>query len=237
MINGMTTLINVNVAGEPTFYPHADPKHHKCEVTAIKNLGKNKQTGVEMKQTYNLTFWGGYAQKAALYLDKGRCICLKGEPMNYAVPTGRIKDNGKKEFNTKNTTKVEGFEFGPMSKKEMIDLVSTNMAMIQAAIDAGTRSPQKVATAEELVAVHPITAYDYSPELAALTGRYGNARVWTKEGWMGASAAPVGVVADDAQIAKMEAELARIKAAKVAAEAAVPAAAAANASVDPFPQP
>ncbi len=60
-------------------------------------------------------------------------------------------------------------------------------------------------------------AYDYNPQLAQQTGRYGNARVWIKGvGFLGAGAVgqPVANAIDPAsKIAQMEQEIAQMKAA------------------------
>ena len=79
----------------------------------------------------------------------------------------------------------------------------------------GRLDPNATITAEELIVVERPAAYDYNPQLAAQTGRYGNAQVWIKgQGFLGAGFAPVDGPAEsaNAKIARMEQELAVMKA-------------------------
>lgn len=231
MLDNYVSITNAFVAGEATFFPNADPKKHKCLLTVIKNRGKNKFTGEEMKDEIGLVFWGGYAQSAALYLDKGRAINVYGTLRSHTQPTGQVKANGKAELHRNMSVNVSRFEFGPETKKELVKRIAGNLALIQAAKDKGTRSPDQPITAEELIAVNRPAKYDYNPELAMKTGRYGNARVYIKgQGFLGEGPAAPIAVPDDDHLARLEAEVTRLKAAKKAATAG------AGEIVDPFPQ-
>ncbi|GAF87241.1 unnamed protein product, partial [marine sediment metagenome] len=59
-------LSNLRMAGMPTFFPHADPKKHRCLITGIKNRGKNA-AGADLTDEYTLVWWGKYAQTCALF--------------------------------------------------------------------------------------------------------------------------------------------------------------------------
>ena len=215
MIDGMVFLSNVRVAGDPCFFPSADPLKHRCLVTVIKNRGKNK-AGAEMTDEHSLVFWGKYAQTAALYLDKGRAINVLGVERSHTKDTGRLKPSGSKELNRTTSIHVKSFEFGADSKKELVKRISANLAKAKA---EGRINPDATITAEELILVTRPAAYDYNPQLAAQTGRFGNARVWIKgQGFLGAGVVgqPMGAaIGPDAKIAQMEAEIQAMKAGAV----------------------
>ena len=213
MIDSMISLSNVRVAGSPCFFPAADPKKHRCLVTVIKNRGKNK-AGVEMTDEIGLVFWGPYAQTCALYIDKGRAINVDGVLRSYKQETGRLKPNGKKEILRTTNVHVQGFEFAADSKKALVKRITQNLVKAKA---EGRLDPNATITAEELIVVERPAAYDYNPQLAAQTGRYGNAQVWIKgQGFLGAGIVPpvAGQPAETAaaKIDRMEQELKAMKA-------------------------
>lgn len=221
MIDTIVSLTNVRVAGDPTFFPGTDPSKHRCLVTVIKNRGKNK-AGQEMTDEFTLVFWNKYAQTAAMYLDKGRAIDVTGVLRSHTVDTGRVKPNGKKELQRNTNVHVKSFEFGADSKKELVKRVGQNIAK---AIQEGLLPPNCTITPDYLIAVSRTPAYDYNPQLAAQTGRYGNARVFIKgQGFLGNGAvAPMPTAQGD--LAQLEAQVAQMKAALVAG---------ATADVNPF---
>jgi len=220
-MDNLVTLSNVRVAGEPTFFPGDDPKKHRCLLTVIKNRGKNK-AGQEMTDEIGLTFWGKYAQTAAMYLDKGRAINVEGVLRSYTKDTGQIKPNGKKDLQRSTTVHVKSFEFSADSKKELVKRVGQNIAKAK---QEGLIPMECTITPEYLIAITRNASYDYNPQLAAQTGRYGNARVYIKgQGFLGNGVAAVPAAnVSDAQLAQMEAEVLRLKQAK-----------AAGGTVDPF---
>lgn len=236
MIDSNTTLTNVHVAGEMTFIPHpTDPKKHRCLVTVIHNRGKNKATGEELRDDFPLVFWGEYAMHAATYLDKGRAINVHGVLRSHTKPTGNVKPNGKPELQRNISLNVVKFEFGPETKKDLVKRINANLAAIEAAKANGTRNPEQPITAEELLVVNRPTMIPYNPQIAAQTGRYGNARVWIPgQGWL-TPAAPAAVqqqpVSQDV-IAQMKEQLAKMEALQASSEAAPVNAE--SASVDPF---
>ena len=212
MIDTIVNLTNVRVAGDPTFFPGADPSKHRCLVTVIKNRGKNK-AGQEMTDEFTLVFWAKYAQTAAMYLDKGRAIDVTGVLRSHTIDTGRMKANGKKELNRTTNIHVKSFEFGADSKKELVKRVGQNIAK---AIQEGLLPPNCTITPDYLIAVSRAASYDYNPQLAAQTGRYGNARVFIKgQGFLGNGAVAQPLVTDD-KLAEMERQVAEMKAARAA---------------------
>jgi single-stranded DNA-binding protein len=217
MIDAIVSLTNVRVAGDPTFFPGADVSKNRCLVTVIKNRGKNKTTGQEMTDEFTLVFWAKYAQTAALYLDKGRAIDVKGVLRSHTTDTGRVKPNGKKELQRNTNIHVKHFEFGADSKKELVKRVGQNIAK---AIQEGLLPPNCTITPDYLIAVSRPAAYDYNPQLAAQTGRYGNARVFIKgQGFLG-NGAVAPMPAATGNLAQLEAQVAQMKAALVAGAAA-----------------
>lgn len=219
MIDTIVSLTNVRVAGDPTFFPGADPSKHRCLVTVIKNRGKNK-AGQELTDEFTLVLWGKYAQTGAMYLDKGRAINVTGVLRSHTTDTGRVKPNGKKELQRSTNIHVKSFEFGADSKKELVKRIGQNIAK---AIQEGLLPPNCTITPDYLIAISRTPAYDYNPQLAAQTGRYGNARVFIKgQGFLGSGAAVVPpVMVGDNELARMEAEVARLKSMKAAAAAVV----------------
>lgn len=187
MNDNMIHLTNVRVAGVPTFFPAADPKKHKCTLTAIKNRGKNKTTGEEMTDEFQLVFWGPYAKTAALYLDVGRSITVEGTTRSWRKPTGGVRpSDGKAQFVRENPINVSSFEFGPDSKKHWIQRLNTNLIRLRAL----GKTLENV-TAEELMEITRPAAYDFDISLATQTGKYGNARVYVKgTGFLGGGVAP-----------------------------------------------
>ena len=187
-MDSIMSLVNVHVAGTPTFFPNADPKKHRCLLTVMKNRGKNN-AGQEMTDEMTLVFWGPYAQTAALFLDKGRCINAEVVPRPYSVDTGQVRADGKKIIHRITNFSVRSFEFGGDTKKELVARITAN---IQKAKQEGLLPVDATITAEYLIDIVRPQKYDYNPQLVAQTGKYGNAKVFIKgTGFI----VPTGVVA------------------------------------------
>ncbi len=248
----LVQLMNVHIAGTPTFFPAADPLNHHCMMTVINNRGKN-QANEELRDEVTLNFWGKYAQTAALYLDKGREINVVGELRSFTENTGQTRPDGKAIIHRKNEIRVDTFFFGSDTKAELVGRINANLAKAKA---AGKLNPDATLTGEDLIEISRGAAYDYNPQLALQTGMYGNARVYDKAlggfitpNAMTGAAAATGTIppataeieALKKQIAEMTAGLAAVgvvtvKAKEVKAEV-VPNdknAAAGTATVDPF---
>ena len=175
-MDSIMSLINVHIAGTPTFFPGAEVNKHRCLVTVMKNRGKNK-TGQEMTDEMTLVFWGKYAQTAALFLDKGRCINAEVVPRPYSVDTGQTRPDGKKIIHRITNFSVRSFEFGGDTKKELVARITANLQKAKA---EGLIPMDATITAEYLIDIVRPTKYDYNPALVAATGLYGNAKVFIK---------------------------------------------------------
>ncbi|KKM91903.1 hypothetical protein LCGC14_1223740 [marine sediment metagenome] len=195
-MDSIMSLVNVHVAGTPTFFPGAETNKHRCLLTVMKNRGKNK-AGQEMTDEMTLVFWGKYAQTAALFLDKGRCINAEVVPRPYSVDTGQIRPDGKKIIHRITNFSVRSFEFGGDTKKELISRITAN---IQKAKTEGLLPIDATITAEYLINIVRPQKYDYNPQLVAQTGLYGNAKVFIKgTGFI----VPTGVVPGSAMVAEV----------------------------------
>jgi len=180
-MSNIVQLSNVYVAGNPTFFPHNDPSKHRTILTAIHN--SKTRDGRDIRDEYTLVFWGKYAQMAALYLKKGRCINVMGRLKSHSIDTGRVKANGKREIYRITTVHVDKFEFGRDSMKELSARINAN---IQRAKAEGLLPPNCTVTAEYLLHVDAQPFVDYNPAVVAQTGMYGNARVFIKgQGFLG----------------------------------------------------
>jgi single-stranded DNA-binding protein len=211
MIDNRVKLSNVWVAGEPTFFPGTDVNGHKCLVTVIKNRGKNR-AGEEMRDEIGLVFWGKYAQVAAMYMDKGRAINVDGVLRSYLKQTGQTRPNGKPELQRITSVHVKSFEFSLESKKERAKIIGQNIARAKA---EGLLPVDCTITPEYLMENNRQPMFDYTPQLAAQSGRYGNARVYINgQGFLNANmSAPVQPQKDlSTELAQMEKALARMKA-------------------------
>lgn len=218
-MDSIMSLVNVHIAGTPTFFPGADVNKHRCLVTVMKNRGKNK-AGQEMTDQMTLVFWGKYAQTAALFLDKGRCINAEVVPRPYSVDTGQIRPDGKKIIYRITNFSVRSFEFGGDTKKELTTRITANLQKAKA---EGLIPMDATITADYLIAIERPTKYDYNPTLVAQTGKYGNAKVFIKgSGFVQAT----GVVATAVQLPEVmdtndiDALQGRVEALKEAKEAA-----------------
>jgi hypothetical protein len=217
-MDNLTVLSNVYVAGEPTFFPGATEREHRCLVTVIKNRGKNK-AGAEMRDEFSLVFWGKYACMAANYLPKGRAINVEGQLRSFTKDTGQVKPNGKPVLYRDTTIHVKSFEFSRDSRKTQIAIVDRN---ILAAKAAGLLDPNATVTAEYLLNQERPAYADFNPGIAEQSGKYVHANVWVKgRGYIGNAAAPAAAPATqntpapapaevnkDDEIAKLQAQLA-----------------------------
>lgn len=219
MINSVITLINVRTVSDPMFYPHTDPKKSRCLITVAKNFGKNKTTGVPIVEYYPLVFWAGYAERAALMIEKGRMISVQGTMKTYAQDKGQVNAAGKKILNKDTTIRVDHFEFCGDSKKALMAIINGNIAKAKA---AGLMPAQMNVGAEYLLQNDRPTYRPFNFAEAQTTGRFGFSKVWVKgTGWVGPqqnalAGAPVLPVGNDALL---RAEIARLTALQASAGA------------------
>jgi len=180
-------MMNVRIAGKPTFMPAADPKRHHTMVTVICNRGVNPTNQQPMSDEVTLNFWGPYALTAAKYLDTGREINVEGELRSFRHQTGQVGANGKPVIERRVEVQVQKFFFGKDSLKELTARINARIAELK----AGGRIPQQVILdAGELLTVNRPDPGDYNPAIHDATGTYGNARIWRKGvGFVGQGAA------------------------------------------------
>ncbi len=211
-MDSIMTLTNVHIAGVPTFFPHpTDSKKHRTMMTAIKNRGKNA-AGQEMTDEFTLTWWGKYAETAAIFITKGRCINVECVARPYTTDDGTVKANGKKNLQRTTNFAVRSFEFGGDTKKELSNRITTNIQLAKA---QGLLPPDTTITADFLLNVTRPTHYDYNPDLAQISGLYGTARVWIKnvDGVGGGFIKPTGaaIPAGGSSIDELEAKITAMK--------------------------
>lgn len=232
---------DLRVASEVTFIPGAtDPKRNHAILTVINNRGKHPRTGEDMTDEITLNFWNKYAGVAAHYLYPGKQINVEGRIQSYTEDTGQVRPNGGRKLNRKIEVVVDNMQLLGDSMKKISERVAKNLAILKAA----GRLPQEVIlSAEELLKTDKIPMTDFNPAIAAQSGRYGLARVWSKDHgfWdqklgqvvtAAATAAPATIdMNDPAAIMKHIASLQALLAAKAA-----PAgdAATVDAGADPF---
>lgn len=170
-------LMDVRIASDITFNPAADPKHNHAMLTVINNRGKKPGTDEEMTDEVTCHFWGKYASVISFFGYKGKQINIIGRLQSWKEQTGRVRQNGKPEIFRKVEVVVDHVQLLGDSMK-MIELrVAAN---IQALKNAG-RLPQELSiTAAELLKHTPPQIVDFAPQ-NCVNGRYGYARVWTKD--------------------------------------------------------
>jgi single-stranded DNA-binding protein len=164
-------------------------------LTVICNRGKKPNTQEEMSDEITLNFWGKYANFAAKYLDVGREINVHGELRSHRHQTGQINPASQKPIIERRVEiLVNRCYFGKDSMKEMGSRVNAKIAALK---QAGRIPVDAILTAEELLAVERPNIGDYNPAESAVTGKYGNAKVWVKgQGFIGTGGAiPTGTVA------------------------------------------
>jgi hypothetical protein len=221
MIKSTVTLINVRAASDPLFFPHSDPKKHRCLLTVIKNYGK-KADGTPITEATPLVFWAKYAELAALMIQKGRMITVKGTLKTFAQDKGQVNATGKKILNKDTTVRVDHFEFCGESQKALMAIINGNIAKAKA---AGLIPAQVNVGAEYLLQNVRPTHRPFNPAEAQATGKFGFAKVWVKgTGWVGPQQnAPINAPVNNDAL--LRAEIARLTALQAGAGAG---------AIDPF---
>jgi len=170
---------DLRVASEVTFIPGAtDPKRNHAILTVINNRGKHPRTGEDMTDEITLNFWNKYAGVAAHYLYPGKQINVEGRIQSYTEDTGQVRPNGGKKLNRKIEVVVTQMQLLGDSMKKINERIAKNVAILKA---AGRLPAEVILTAEELLKSDKIPMTDFAPAVAAQTGRYGCARVWSKD--------------------------------------------------------
>jgi single-stranded DNA-binding protein len=169
---------DLRVASEVTFIPGADPKRNHAILTVINNRGKNPRTQEDMTDEITLNFWNKYAGVAAHYLYPGKQINVEGRIQSYTEDTGQVRPNGGRKLNRKIEVVVTNMQLLGDSMKKINERIAKNVAILK---QAGRLPAEVILTGEEILKSDKMPMTDFSPAIATQTGRYGLARVWTKD--------------------------------------------------------
>jgi len=203
---------SIRAAGPPTFIPNlADPTKNHTMVTGIVNRGINKNNQQEMTERVTLHFWNKLAAVAACYINTGKQFNIDGSLRVHVTDTGQVR-NGKKVLNSDASIRVSNLELLSDSKKTMDAAFAGGLANL---IATGRVPPNTILTLDDFLPKKE-KLQAFNPALAAQTGVYGHAKVWTKDQlfWGGGkgNAAPVGAAAPtgdtNAIIANLQQQLA-----------------------------
>lgn len=188
---------SIRAAGPPTFIPNlADPTKNHTMVTGIVNRGPHPTNGQQMTERITLHFWNKLAAVAACYINTGKQFNIDGSLRVHVTDTGQTR-NGKKVLNGDASVRVSNLELLSDSKKTMDAAFAQGL---NALIAAGRLAPNTVLALDDFLPKKE-KLQAFNPALAAQTGVYGHAKVWTKDQlfWGGgkgsiapATAAPAG---------------------------------------------
>lgn len=168
---------SVRAAGPPTFIPNlADPTKNHAMVTGIVNRGLNKRTNQEMTERVTLHFWNKLAAVAACYINTGKQFNIDGSLRVHVTDTGQVR-NSKKVLNSDASIRVSNLELLSDSKKTMDAAFAGGLAAL---IAAGRVPPNTILTLDDFLPKKE-KLQAFNPTLAAQTGMYGHAKVWTKD--------------------------------------------------------
>ena len=179
-------LTGARVAGDPTFIPGTDPSKNHAIVTVMAN--RKGRDGKDYNEDITVHFWGKSANVAANYLCKGKQVNIEGRLNTRTIDTGQVKPNGKKVLYRIVEVLAIRCELLGDSLKEMaaaFDIGITNLK------NSGRLAPDtQISLTDVLPKKAPMV--DFNPALAAQTGKYGHANVWSKDrgSWKPAGAAP-----------------------------------------------
>jgi len=224
-------LTGARVAGTPTFIPGitGPERNHTITTVMVNRRGRDNK---EYSDSLTVHFWGKSANMAANYLSVGKQCNIRGRLQDYTSDTGQVR-NGKRVLNRK--VEVNAIR---------CELLADSMKEVQAAFDAGIIALKSAGRLDPntQIALSDIlpkknSMIDFNPVLAAQTGTYGRAKVWSKDRgfWTPGVAAPVAaatavpVDGSAAVIAAQAAEIAALKGQAVAANGA-----GADAGIGPF---
>lgn len=210
---------NCHVAKDPVlFAAPVDPNaqdggrsKNKCVVTVIANRGTSKNSGKELTTAIDLEFWGGYAEVAATQLTTGRCIeIVDADLVDFVRDTGLVGPDGNPFKVREHTIRVNRFEFGGNTMKEMVATVNMNL---RKAVAEGLLDPNCSITAEYLLASNRPKSQEFSRD-KVVNGKFGYAKVWDRAtgGWMPAAGQENrDNAADMEELARLRAENAQLK--------------------------
>lgn len=211
---------NCHVAKDPVFFaaPQIDNdpdgsktrSKNKCVVIVIANRGTSKNSGKELTTAINLEFWGGYADVAATQLTTGRCInVIDGDLVDFMRDTGVVGSDGNPLKVREHSIRVNRFEFGGNTMKEMVATVNLNL---RRAVAEGLLPPDCGITAEYLLASSRPKTVQFD-RASIVNGKFGYAKVWDRatKAWSEGGAGAGNPDATMEELAKLRAENAALK--------------------------
>ena len=201
---------SIRIAGDPTFIPNLqDPKRNHAMVTGMIN---RKVNGKDLTDEITLNFWGKSASVAANFLPKGKQCNIEGRLQSYTMDTGQVRESGKRILNRRIEVSVARCELLADPRREM----EVSFANGITALKAAGRLPGNVQMGLDDILPKKSAMVDFNPQLAAQTGKYGHARVWSKEQgfWGNVVPAQTTVVANtNAAIQQLQNQIATLTAA------------------------
>ena len=175
---------NVRIASTPMFYPKGyDGKtkdNLKFSVIANEGTGKAADgTEVAYKTTIPVSVWGDLASAMAHMLDVGKQVNIIGRLTNYLKPTGQVI-NGKPHQENLVTLTATRIILLADPKKNMAKLLGKNVVRL---IQAGNIRAEEagILTYDNLFMREATNITPFNPAEAMITGKHGNAEIWTKD--------------------------------------------------------
>ena len=200
-------LTGVRVAGEPTFIPGVDARSNHAIVTVMANR-KDRQ-GNDHSDDITVHFWGKASNIAANYLTSGKQCNIEGRLQSYTTDTGQVRGDGRKVLHRKVEVNCIRCELLGDSMKEIQKAFDTG---INALKSQGRLDPNaQINLGDILPKKGPMV--DFNPALAAQTGKYGHANVWSKDRGSWKPAGPAVATAPDSNtaIAALQAQIELLK--------------------------
>lgn len=203
-------LTGARVAGDPTFIPGADPtKNHAIVTVMVNRKGRDNK---DYSEDITVHFWGKSANVAANYLCTGKQVNIEGRLNTRTIDTGQVRPDGKKVLHRNVEVSAIRCELLGDSLKEMQAAFDNGILALK---NSGRLDPQaQINLNDVLPKKGPMV--DFNPALASQTGRYGHAKVWSKDRghWNPNPAAPA-VVIDE--VAALKAQLTALETKQAAA--------------------
>lgn len=216
-------LTGARVAGTPTFIPGLDPTTNRNHTIVTVMVNRRGRDNKEYSDSLTVHFWGKSANMAANYLSIGKQCNIRGRLQDYTSDTGQVR-NGKRVLNRKVEVNAVRCELLADSLKEVQAAFEAGIITLK---NSGRLDPNtQIALSDILPKKNAMV--DFNPALAAQTGLYGKAKVWSKDRgfWtpgqvvapVAATAAVVQPTGDAGVIAAQAAEIAALKAAGAVAD-------------------
>jgi single-stranded DNA-binding protein len=184
----LVQILNGHVTGDTTYFVDAsgDPKKNQLIMNVTTN-GPKKKDGTRDADTIPCKVWGKYAGIAAHQLANGSGVNIDGELKTWRRDTGKVDPQGKRIFEEKISVKVNTFLHTGATNSEGLALAKKNIAEFEAAKARGEVHPAAICTPEIMLKKpEPVVVPDFNIAVAAQTGKYGFAKVWTKDrGYIG----------------------------------------------------